>query len=280
MKITLSIISLFAVLTCTGCSLTHAENSNSEKEKIKAAISAQLNASHRSIKNQARDKYRHPAETLAFLGVKPNSHVVEIWPGAGWYSEILAPYLKEQGQFYAAHFPANSGVKYFDKHLANFKQKLASNPIYSKTQLTEFHIDKAYAIAPAGSADVVLTFRNLHNWYMNNQEAGMRQAFDSFYKALKPGGILGIVDHQLPEDRDQEQWLKSGYLKKSLAIEIAEQAGFKLVGDSNINLNPLDDADHANGVWSLLPVHRGKDPKLLNVGESTRFTLKFIKPNQ
>ncbi|NTS78739.1 class I SAM-dependent methyltransferase [Catenovulum sp. SM1970] len=243
-----------------------------------ATLKAAVNSPLRSDKNKARDQYRNPEETLAFFGIKPDMSVVEISPGGGWYTEILAPYLKDQGTYYAAHFPKDAKHEYFVKNLKRFKDKLASNPAYANVQLTEFAATKDYAVAPAGTADAVLTFRNLHNWYMYDGTEGMAQAFKTFYTALKPGGILGVVDHELPEDRDQEKSKKSGYIKKSWAIKYAEQAGFELVADSEINANPKDTANHPKGVWSLPPSHRDKNPELLKVGESDRFTLKFKKP--
>ncbi|WP_438938516.1 class I SAM-dependent methyltransferase [Algibacillus agarilyticus] len=257
---------------------TTAQTTPVNKTQNTSQLTMAINSPLRSDKNKNRDQYRHPEQTLAFFDIQPDMTVVEVSPGGGWYTEILAPYLQTSGQFYAAHFPENAKSKYYQKNLKKFKLKMQSNPAYQNVNITEFAADRDYDIAPTGTADRVLTFRNLHNWYMQKNTQGLQQAFKTFYRALKPGGILGIVDHQLPEDRDQETWIKSGYLKQSIAIEFATQAGFQLVGISDINSNPKDTADHENGVWSLPPSQRGGNKELLKIGESNRFTLKFIKP--
>jgi predicted methyltransferase len=235
----------------------------------------------RAEANKVRDQYRHPVETLAFFGVTPQSTVVEISPGGGWYTEILAPLLAKEGKYYAAHFPASSTSEYATRNLKAFKDKLASDPIYSKVVVTEFSPLPNQQVAPANSADVVLTFRNLHNWYMQKGEQGMVDAFASFYAALKPGGVLGVVEHRLPEDKKTADWLKSGYFPQSLAVELAQKAGFVLEESSEINANPKDTADHPGGVWTLPPTLSQKEQdkdKYLAIGESDRMTLKFRKP--
>ncbi|OGO75739.1 MAG: methyltransferase, partial [Chromatiales bacterium RIFOXYA1_FULL_46_5] len=213
--------------------------------------------------------------------VTPQSTVVEISPGGGWYTEILAPLLAKEGKYYAAHFPAISTSEYATRNLKAFKDKLASNEAYSKVVVTEFSPLPGQQVAPANSADVVLTFRNLHNWYMQKGEQGMIDAFASFYAALKPGGVLGVVEHRLPEDKKTADWLKSGYFPQSLAVELAQKAGFVLEESSEINANPKDTADHPGGVWTLPPTLSQKEQdkaKYLAIGESDRMTLKFRKP--
>jgi predicted methyltransferase len=235
----------------------------------------------RTEANKVRDQYRHPVETLAFFGVTPQSTVVEISPGGGWYTEILAPLLAKEGKYYAAHFPASSTSEYATRNLKAFKDKLASNEVYKNVVVTEFSPLPNQQVAPANSADVVLTFRNLHNWYMQKGEQGMIDAFASFYAALKPGGVLGVVEHRLPEDKKTADWLKSGYFPQSLAVELAQKAGFVLEESSEINANPKDTADHPGGVWTLPPTLSQKEQdkdKYLAIGESDRMTLKFRKP--
>lgn len=235
----------------------------------------------RSDQNKSRDQYRHPVQTLAFFEVTPKSTVVEISPGGGWYTEILAPLLAAHGKYYAAHFPADSSSDYYKRNLAAFKEKLAANPIYSRVELTEFAPGNSNAIAPAGSADVVLTFRNLHNWYGQGGDEGMVTIFKDFYNALKPGGVLGVVEHRLPADKAEGDWTKSGYFPQQLTITLAEQAGFELEESSEINANPKDTAEHPRGVWTLPPVMRlGEEDKAKYqaIGESDRMTLKFRKP--
>ena len=246
-----------------------------------AAIQAAVNHPVRSAANKARDVHRHPVETLSFFEVTPKSTVVEVSPGGGWYTEILAPLLKAEGKYYAAHQPADTKSEYAKKSLAAYQAKLAADPVFSSVTVTGFAADKVYEIAPAGSADVVLTFRNLHNWYMQKGEESLLTAYKSFYTALKPGGVLGVVEHRLPEAKASGDWTKSGYMPQSLAVKVALQAGFVLEGTSEVNANPKDTADHPQGVWTLPPSLALKDQdkaKYLAIGESDRMTLKFRKP--
>ncbi|MBE0363058.1 hypothetical protein PULV_a0678 [Pseudoalteromonas ulvae UL12] len=236
----------------------------------------------RSHENRGRDVYRHPIDTLTFFGLEPTMTVVEIWPGGGWYTDILAPALKEHGMYYAAHFPADSQVKYYQRALYSFDDKLKSNQAFSDVKVSEFYPGTHHSIAPAQSADMVLTFRNLHNWYMQRDLEGVNNAFQAFYTALKPGGILGVVDHRLPEDRDEKKAKRSGYVKESWVIALAEQAGFELIDKSEINANPLDTAEHEKGVWTLPPrlaLGEQDAEKYRAIGESDRMTLKFRKPD-
>lgn len=248
-----------------------------EHHELQAAIDNPL----RSAANKARDAHRHPLETLNFFGVKPNHTVVEISPGGGWYTEILAPYLKEQGTYYAAHQPADASSEYAKKSRADYLAKLAANPVYSKVQVTEFAAAGGKTIAPEGSADVVLTFRNLHNWYMAKGDESLLAAFKQFHTVLKPGGVLGVVEHRLPEKLQNSDWQKSGYMPQALVVKLAEQAGFVLEGSSEVNANPKDTANHPNGVWALPPTLANKETdkaKYQAIGESDRMTLKFRKP--
>lgn len=283
---TASIVSSLMLLGCQPAAETTAETQKTDTMQQAPAetavtLASMLNNPARSDANKTRDGYRHPAETLEFFGVQPHMTVVEIWPGGGWYSEILAPYLKDNGTFYAAHFPTSETRQGYINSRQRFADRIASDEAFSKVQLTEFAPLEQSAIAPAGSADVVLTFRNVHNWYMGGSDEALAGAFATFYTALKPGGVLGVVDHRLPEDRADEDMATSGYVKKSLVIRYAEAAGFVLADDSDINANPNDTADHPRGVWTLPPSLRLGDEereKYLAIGESDRFTLKFVKP--
>lgn len=246
------------------------------------AISDAVNHENRSNKERSRDEYRNPQQTLRFFEVQPDMAVAEISPGGGWYSSILAPLLNEKGQYYAAHFYIEEGGNaYFRKSLDGFKQKISQDPTHKNTKVTAFHPTKATDFAPENSLDRVLTFRNVHNWYMQTGQEGIDSAFASFFKALKKGGVLGVVEHKLPESLPDDAQKSSGYMKQSVVIAAAEKAGFELLAESEVNLNPLDTTDHEKGVWTLPPSLRlgEKDrAKYLAIGESSRMTLKFVKP--
>ncbi|MEG3765560.1 methyltransferase [Alteromonas sp. 14N.309.X.WAT.G.H12] len=252
---------------------------------INANADAVLDAAKNALRSddaKARDEYRHPQQTLRFFGIKPDMTVVEIWPGGGWYTDILFPLLAKEGNYIAAHFYIDDeSGDYYKRSLASFQQKTQDGSPYEGVTITAFHPQKALAIAPEGSADAVLTFRNIHNWYMGGERDAVVSAFSSFYKALKPGGILGVVEHQLPETAADENMKSSGYMKKSFVIDAAKAAGFELAAESAVNANPLDTADHPRGVWTLPPSLRlgQKDQeKYMAIGESNRMTLKFVKP--
>jgi predicted methyltransferase len=236
-----------------------------------------LNASHRRPANVARDGFRHPVEGLQFFGVKADSVVVEILPGSGgYYMEILAPFLREKGRYIAADRHDAAPPQYVADRERLVARLKAEPALYGKVLLTRFNADQE-EIAPAGSADFVLTFRNLHNWIERGEIEG---ALRAFHRALKPGGILGVVDHRGRTDQSQEAQMTSGYVREDYAIAVIEKAGFRLAGRSEVNANPKDTKDHPAGVWSLPPTYRLKDQdraKYQAIGESDRFTLKFEK---
>ncbi len=239
-----------------------------------------LQASHRTPEFVLRDKYRHPLETLSFFGVEPGMTVVEIWPGKGWYTEILAPYVGN-GSFYAAHFPTGIGVDFYDSNSALFVEKLAAYPeVYHRVNMAVFDPKRNQLTVPDGSADRVLTFRNVHNWLRSESE---ETAFALFFKALKPGGILGVVEHRAPDGMDWEAMKTSGYMTEQYVVALAEKAGFVFEAKSEINSNPKDTKNHPKGVWTLPPTLRLQEldrDKYLAIGESDRMTLKFRKPAQ
>ncbi len=224
----------------------------------------------------ARDKARHPAEELTVFGIKPTMTVVELWPGGGYWTEILGPYLKQSGMYYVA-LPApgdaeeDAGTQRWRDRMAAQKDRLGT---IHETVLGKDHYD----IAPAGSADLVLTFRNLHNWMDDGYaEAVLAAAF----KALKPGGILGIEEHRGRNDKPQDPRAKDGYVRQDYTVALAKKAGFKLVGSSEINANPKDTKDWVDGVWTLPPTLSQKDKdrdRYLAIGEADNFVLKFEKP--
>ena len=243
-----------------------------------AALAAAVAASTRTPANVARDRYRHPVETLSFFGVRPNHTVVELWPGGGWYTEILAPYLAQGGgTYYGAALGGRAPA---------LTKMMETNPaLYGNIRIAAFPaFDAAETRVPDGTADVVLTFRNAHNWvqgYQRNGQDYSAEAFAQIYRMLKPGGTLGVVDHRLPENADAQREKTSGYVKVSTVRRLAEAAGFRFAGSSEVNANPKDTADWPDGVWTLPPVLRLKDvdrEKYLAIGESDRMTLKFTKP--
>ena len=242
-----------------------------------AALSKVIAGSWRSPAAVARDPARHPGEELAFFGIAPTMTVVEIWPSGGYWTEILAPYLHDHGTYYAAGLPRALGDRAI-KAEETFRAKLDANKaIYGNLHLVEFGKD-ATDIAPPGSADLVVTFRNLHNWVAGGWGD---QAMGTFYKALKPGGILGIEDHRGRDDQPQDPKAKSGYIRQDYAIEMARKAGFEFVGASEIDANPKDTKDYAEGVWTLPPTLALGDTdraKYQAIGEADNFVLKFRKP--
>jgi predicted methyltransferase len=230
--------------------------------------------SWRSATNKARDVYRHPKETLQFFGLQPDKTVIEITPGAGWYSEILAPLLRDNGHYIAA--VADNGAE-AKQDTAALRAKFAADPTeYSKASIVTFN-PQAPVFGPPGSADMVLTFRNVHNW----TQAGTAQAmFKAFYAVLKTGGTLGVVDHRAALGATLDSVKGSGYLPTDYVIKLATDAGFKLDGQSEINANPKDTKDYPKGVWTLPPTLTLGDQdraKYLAIGESDRMTLRFVK---
>ena len=247
-------------------------------DAAKAKLEGIVAGEHRSEANKARDVYRNPIETLLWFGLREDMTVVEISPGGGWYTEILAPFLAERGRYYAAGFDPDSEVEFFRRGAARFQAKLDADPArYGKVITTVLAPPAKTAIAPAGSADMVLTFRNVHNW----MDAGTADAvFAAMHEALKPGGILGVVEHRA-DPGPQDPRAKSGYVTEEHVIALAREAGFELVDRAEINANPKDTKDYEQGVWTLPPMLRlGEQDRerYLAIGESDRMTLKFRRP--
>lgn len=250
-----------------------------ESFKYRADLARAVADARRTPENLARDKYRHPVETLSFFGVKPNDTVVEIWPANGWYTEILAPYLSAGG--------GKLIVAALDQQMDGFTRLKSAQPaLYATVASALFpSFEDPSRRVPDGSADVVLTFRNVHNWRMGARRRDRidysAEAFQQMFAMLKPGGTLGVVDHRLAESADDQRERETGYMKVSTVRRLAEQAGFRFVGSSEINANPKDTTDWPAGVWTLPPSLRLGETdrdKYLAVGESDRMTLKFVKP--
>lgn len=239
-----------------------------------AAIRAAVANPARTPVNRARDRYRHPAQTLAFFGVKPTDTVVEFSPAGGWYTEILGPLTNGKGRYIALAGSAKSAdgaAKMLDakRALVGPAARVATLDTVAGT-----------STVPANSADVVLTFRNIHNLTMGGG-ATAANAFKAWFAMLRPGGTLGVVEHRLPDERDVAEEKSSGYLKRATVVALAQQAGFRLAGESAVNANPNDKADYPKGVWTLPPSLSEGDKdraRYLAIGESDRMTLKFVKP--
>ena len=238
-----------------------------------------------------RDDSRNPAETLEFFEIAPSDTVIEIWPGGGWYTNILAPYLASgDGQFIAAVWDVNvfegARLERIEKRISDYKAFYeADSDLFGTLQYSAFS-DQSGPLAEADSVDAVLTFRNVHNWMGSDYSP---KFFEDAYAALKPGGTLGVVEHRLPSSAEQDPRAASGYVHEDFVKAMAAAAGFEFVASSEINANPADTADHPFGVWTLPPVSRTMDregnapegfdaARYAEIGESDRMTLKFVKP--
>lgn len=258
-----------------------AGQSHDHAAHARQALAAAIADSRRAPANVARDAWRHPQQTLEFFGVVPHHRVIEITPGAGWYTEILAPMLADHGHYVAAMvepsaLPEGRGRDYQQRSLDGFKaMQQGDAQRLGKVEVVSFNPAAPVLGAPA-SADVVLTFRNVHNWRGNNQAEGY---FKAFFDVLKPGGVLGVVEHRAKADVPADD--KSGYVGQDQVIALATAAGFQLAAASEVNANPADTKDHPNGVWMLPPGNRhdaADAAKYRAIGESDRMTLKFVKP--
>jgi predicted methyltransferase len=250
----------------------------STRESTVDALNAILAGDQRTAEERARDAYRHPRETLLFFGIRPEMKVMEVWPEPGWYTEIIAPLLRDKGHYYAAVIPADPTDKHITQRLDAYRAKLAARPdLYDRVSVVTFPTDGGDAVPP-GSLDMVVTFRNIHNWMAADDAS---QAFATMFRALKPGGILGVVEHRGNPALPQDPHAKNGYVNEEFAIKLIEAQGFRLVAKSAVNDNPRDTKDYEQGVWTLPPTYRLGDKdhdKYAAIGESDRFTLRFVKP--
>jgi predicted methyltransferase len=267
-------IAALAALLCSGLLASCA--ALSPRMQIADNLDRVLAGNHRSEANRARDAYRHPKQTLLFFGLQPQYTVVEITPNPGWYTEVIAPLMHDHGRYIAA-LPVAGADEFSARELEQFNAKLAERPdLYGKVEQANFA--PGQSIVPDGTADLVVTFRNIHNWMARDTAAA---AFTSMFRALKPGGVLGVVEHRGNPAVAQDPKARSGYVNQAFAIQLIESIGFRLVATSEINANPKDTKDYPRGVWTLPPTLTEGDKdraKYQAIGESDRFTLKFIKP--
>jgi predicted methyltransferase len=263
---------LAAAVLIASCAMT------STREATAQALDNILADPHRPESDRTRDPYRHPKETLLFFGIRPEMTVLEVWPEPGWYTDIIAPLVRERGKYYAAVMEPDPGSQYITAQLDAYRKKLASDPtLYGNPSIVTFP-SHGGDVVPPGSVDLVVTFRNLHNWMA---EGTASNALGTIFRALKPGGVLGVVDHRGNAAVPQDPRAKSGYVTENYAIQLIEAQGFRLLGTSEVNANPQDTKDYEQGVWTLPPTYRLGDKdreKYAEIGESDRFTLKFEKP--
>jgi predicted methyltransferase len=261
-----------------GVLLTAACATYSTRQMTSLSLDRILVGEQRSEESRARDRYRHPKQTLLFFGIRPEMSVLEVWPEPGWYTEVLAPLLADKGHYYAGVIAPDPKSPYITRRLDDFRRKLAARPeIYGKVTVVTFPLDGSDAVPP-GTLDMIVTFRNIHNWMARDEAAA---AFATMYRALKPGGVLGVVEHRGNPAVPQDPRAKSGYVNEDYAIKLIEAQGFRLEASSQVNANPKDTKDYEQGVWTLPPTYRLGDKdrdKYAAIGESDRFTLKFVKP--
>jgi predicted methyltransferase len=268
----LAAAAIASAVLLAACAATSSRQSTAE------ALTGILAADYRPEENRARDRYRHPKETLLFFGIRPEMSVLEVWPEPGWYTEVIAPLVRDKGKYYAAVIAADPESKYITERLEKYRHKLAERPdLYDRVAVVSFPADGSDAVPP-GSVDMVVTFRNIHNWMSRGTTA---QAFATMYRALRPGGVLGVVEHRGNPAVAQDPQAKSGYVNEDFAIKLIEAQGFRLVAKSQVNANPRDTKDYEQGVWTLPPTYRLGDKdhdKYAAIGESDRLTLRFVKP--
>ncbi|PBS13044.1 methyltransferase [Lysobacteraceae bacterium NML93-0792] len=273
---------MLALTACSGGPQTRADTAADVDAGHAARLDSVLAGDWRSADNRARDAARRPAETLRFFGVRPGQTVIEITPGSGaWYAEILAPYLNESGQYIAAMVDPAAAAEgrardYQQAQRDGLQARFDAAPAqFGRARMVAYD-PAAPRFGPANSADVVLTFRNVHNWRNSGQAEAM---FKGFYDVLRPGGVLGVVEHRARGDVPDGD--RSGYVGQAQVIALAQAAGFRVDGSSEINANPRDTRDHPNGVWTLPPTNRHEPQdaaRYAAIGESDRMTLRFVKP--
>lgn len=265
-----------------GLSVLLVSSSNLHAQVDQAGLASIINNKYRTDISRSRDQFRHPQETLTFFGVEPDMTVVQLWPSGGWYTDILAPYLRDQGKLVAAHYNPETEHPYapfFRSSYLAFETKVTSNPEwYGDVDIRAFEPPFTQAVVADGSADMVLSFRNMQSWL---NDGSIDFVLEQIHKMLKPGGVFGIVDSRADVYENVDPLAENGYINQQWLVQKIHEAGFQALDYSEVNANPLDTADHPNGVWSLPPylqVPEGEsEEKYLAIGESDRFTVKFIK---
>lgn len=275
---------VFASTLCLAALVT-APAIASTPARVKTALEKAIDGPQRTPAYKTRDRYRHPLGTLEFFGIRPGMHVVEVLPGGGWYTQILAPFLHDHGHLTEATPPMTSPSAFSRKMAARYKAKLAADPaVYGRVTLEPFEPPSYMGLGAPDSADMIVTFRNMHDLMYANVHGTISDAiaerfFRSAYQALKPGGILGIVAHRAPARMSPRQSFKLGRLPQKFVIDEAERAGFKLAGTSEVNANPRDPGNFP--VWYLPPsLARGQTDRARYkaIGEADNMTLRFVKP--
>jgi predicted methyltransferase len=257
-----------------GCATT-----TPSREATASALDIALMGNQRTAADRGRDQYRHPKQTLLFFGIRPGMRVLQVWPEGGWYTEIIAPLLQARGVGYIAGVIApDPGSRFLEARLASYHRLLASRPdLYGGVRVVTFPLNGS-DVLPPHSVDMVVSFGNLHEWMALGDA---QQALATIYRALAPGGVFGVVDNRGDPALPQDPRAKSGYVRQDYAIRLIEAAGFRLVASSEVNANPKDTRNYPAGVWTLPPDYRLGNidrAKYESIGESDRFTLKFVKP--
>lgn len=248
------------------------------REATAGALDVILAGSQRTAADRSRDEYRHPKATLLFFGIRPNTRVLQVWPDSGWYTKILAPLVRTKGRYFAGVIAPDPGSRFLQARDADYRRLLSSRPdLYGAVKVVSFPLD-GRDVAPPGSLDMVLSFRDLHEWMALGDA---QQALATIYRALAPGGVFGVVDNRADPAMPQDPRAKNGYVRQDYAIRLIEAAGFRLVATSEVNANPNDTKNYPAGVWTLPPDYRLGNidrARYQAIGESDRFTLKFVKP--
>lgn len=286
-------LSVFAVLLLSACGEQPATPDKSAAEPVvdsawQARLQAAAEGDHRSARNLARNAFRHPVSTLLFLGLQPDMTVVEVWPGGGWYSEVLAPALRDNGTLIAANFPDSAMPPFRARIGADYLAKMAAQPdVYDQVQVVDFDPPASATLGEPATADMVLLSRHFHNFIRGDIVA---EVLSAARQVLKPGGVLAIIQHRAAADAVPETEQRDGYVRQQWLIDTVTAAGFEFVASSEINANPQDSRDHPAGVWSLPPSLRSCSDlqgdawqdcakTYRQIGESDRMTLRFSKPD-